>query len=161
MTSSRSGFSQSQGEHRSPSAHSDRDMLHTIYMIDDSRTRISTPRDGTFTDVPLVQRHPTETREFPSDRILEAHPMTHDEHIAWMSTWSHLSKPEWVLEQRRRRHERGTVVERIQGAWPNESVMPGIALATNTGTTVQDRLTILMDIGSNINICGLKTAQDF
>ena len=78
-----------------------------------------------------------------------------------MSSWSHLNKPEWVLEQRRRRHERGTVIESVPGVHPYQSCMPSLALATNTGTVVPDRLTILMDIGSNINICGLKTAQDF
>ena len=141
--------------------HSDRDLLHTVFMMDDSEARISTPRDGTFSDHPLTQRHPTETREFPPDGILLDHPVTYEEHIAWMSSWSHLRKPDWVLEQRRRRHERGTVIESVPGVHPYQSCMPSLALATNTGTVVPDRLTILMDIGSNINICGLKTAQDF
>ena len=81
--------------------------------------------------------------------------------MAWCSTWSHLRKPEWVLEQRRRRNEVGMTTTSVPGAPPYDNHRPTLALATNTGTVIQGQNTILMDIGSNINIVGLKTAQNF
>ena len=49
----------------------------------------------------------------------------------------------------------------VPGAPPYERQRPTLALAANTGTLVEGQNTILMDIGSNINIIGLQTAQNF
>ena len=90
----------------SSGVHSDRDLLHQVYMINDDDHQYGTPREGTVLNIALTRSNPANTLEYPSDGILVDHPMTQEEHEAYASSWSSLRKQEWILEQRRRRNER-------------------------------------------------------
>eukprot|EP00959_Pyramimonas_sp_CCMP1952_P051593 1078232-Pyramimonas_sp.AAC.1 len=60
--------------------------------------------------------------------------------------------------RRRRKGTHGTTLSGVPGIFGDRHEL---ALAANSGTIVDGALTILLDIGSNINIIGLKTAQTF
>ena len=146
---------------------SDRELLNPVFMIDDGSPgqrayRYSMASEGTFLNMRLTQTNPAEGLEYPSDAILRAHPITQEEHEGYSSTWSSLRLPEWVLEQRRRRNEVGAHIIQVPYSGPDrirQSALPTVALAANPATQVEGENTILMDIGSNINICGVRVAQ--
>jgi len=135
------------------SAQSDRDFLQQVFMVDDSgRTTVRASKDSVL-DIPLTQQPPP-LIEYPPDWILLDYPMTQQEHMAWFSSCTHLRKQEWVLEQRRRRDEVGTTLTTVEGAYPYAGERLTLALAANTGTVIDNMLTLLLDIGSNTNIIG-------
>jgi len=59
------------------------------------------------------------------------------------------------------RDEVGATLTTVEGAVPYAGKRLTLALAANTGTMIDNMLTLLLDIGSNINIIGLETAQIF
>eukprot|EP00959_Pyramimonas_sp_CCMP1952_P370056 7750210-Pyramimonas_sp.AAC.1 len=67
-----------------------------------------------------------------------------------------MSRSDWVLEERRRRGMHGTTLSEVPRLFGERRAL---SLAANSGTMVDGMQTILLDIGSNINIIGLKTAQ--
>ena len=149
---------------------SDRELLNPVFMIDDGTPgervyRYGIFSEGTFLGMRLTQTNPAEGLEYPSDAILREHPITQSEHEGYSSTWSTLRLPEWVLEQRRRRNEigAGDRIISVPYSGPDrirQAALPTVALAANPATQVEGENTVLMDIGSNINICGVKVAQN-
>eukprot|EP00959_Pyramimonas_sp_CCMP1952_P377031 7897303-Pyramimonas_sp.AAC.1 len=75
-----------------------------------------------------------------------------------MNVFTSLSRNDWALEQRRRKVLHGTTVSEVPGLFGERHEL---ALAANSGTMINGMLTIPLDIGSNINIIGFKTAQNF
>ena len=145
---------------------SDRELLNPIFMIDDQPRvyRYGMASEGTFLNMSLTQTNPAEGLEYPTDAIFRAHPITQEEHEGYSSTWSALRKPEWVLEQRRRRNEVGAHIVQVPYSGPDrirQVPLPTVALAANPATQIEDENTILMDIGSNVNIVGVRVAQNF
>ena len=145
---------------RSASSLSDRELLAPVYMINDGQTTYGTPREGTVLNVSPTWQNPAIGLEYPPELTLETHPITREEHDAYNATWASLRKSDWVLEQRRRRNEVGANIVRVPGVPPCIGDA-SVALATNPATLVAGENTILMDIGSNVNIIGILTAQNF
>eukprot|EP00959_Pyramimonas_sp_CCMP1952_P268232 5608608-Pyramimonas_sp.AAC.1 len=75
-----------------------------------------------------------------------------------MNVFTSLTRNDWVLEQRRRKGMHGTTLSEGPGILGERHEQ---ALAANSGAMVYGMLTILLDIGSNVNIMYLKTAQTF
>eukprot|EP00959_Pyramimonas_sp_CCMP1952_P324060 6782266-Pyramimonas_sp.AAC.1 len=75
-----------------------------------------------------------------------------------MNVFTSLSRDDWVLEQRRRKGMHGTTLSEVPGIFGERHEL---ALVANSGAMVDGILTILLDIGSNINIIGLEAAQTF
>eukprot|EP00959_Pyramimonas_sp_CCMP1952_P160689 3360530-Pyramimonas_sp.AAC.1 len=61
-----------------------------------------------------------------------------------------------MLEQRRRKGLHGATVSEVPGIFAERHELP---LVANSGTMIMGMLTILLDIGSDINIFGFKTAD--
>eukprot|EP00959_Pyramimonas_sp_CCMP1952_P003334 69205-Pyramimonas_sp.AAC.1 len=75
-----------------------------------------------------------------------------------MNVFTSLTRNDWVLEQRRRNGMHGTTLSEVTGIFGERHEL---ALAANSGAMAGGMLTILLGMGSNINIIGLKTAQTF
>eukprot|EP00959_Pyramimonas_sp_CCMP1952_P386298 8095962-Pyramimonas_sp.AAC.1 len=67
-----------------------------------------------------------------------------------------MTRDQWVLDHRRRKGMHGTTLSAVPGV---SGERHELALAANSGTRIDEMLIVLRDIGSNINIIGLKTAQ--
>eukprot|EP00959_Pyramimonas_sp_CCMP1952_P325225 6807227-Pyramimonas_sp.AAC.1 len=75
-----------------------------------------------------------------------------------MKVFTSLARNDWVLEQRRRKGLRGATVSEVPGIFGERHEL---ALAASSGSMINGMLAILLDIGSNIDMIGLKTAQTF
>eukprot|EP00959_Pyramimonas_sp_CCMP1952_P405453 8497681-Pyramimonas_sp.AAC.1 len=96
--------------------------------------------------------------ECPTAWIFEKNPSPEEEARGHMDVFTSLSRDDWVLEQRRRKGLLGTTVSEVPGIFGEHHEL---ALAASSGTVINGMLTMLLEIGSNINIIGLKTAQTF
>eukprot|EP00959_Pyramimonas_sp_CCMP1952_P417256 8742211-Pyramimonas_sp.AAC.1 len=75
-----------------------------------------------------------------------------------MNVFTYLPRNDWVLEQRRRTGLHGTTAFEVPGLFGERHEL---ALAANSGTMINGMLVLVLDIGSNINTIGLKTAHNF
>eukprot|EP00959_Pyramimonas_sp_CCMP1952_P163727 3422913-Pyramimonas_sp.AAC.1 len=96
--------------------------------------------------------------EYPTAWVFDENPTTEEEACGYMNVPTSLTRDDWALEQRRRKGMYGTTLSESPGILGERHEL---ALAANSGTMEGGMLTILLDIGSNINIIGLKTAQTF
>eukprot|EP00959_Pyramimonas_sp_CCMP1952_P468097 9492657-Pyramimonas_sp.AAC.1 len=94
----------------------------------------------------------------PTTWIFKKNPVTEEEARGCMNVFASLLRNDWVLEQRLRKGMYGTTLSEVPGIVGDRDEL---TLAANSGTMVDGMLTALLDIGSNINIIGLKTAQTF
>eukprot|EP00959_Pyramimonas_sp_CCMP1952_P408669 8564505-Pyramimonas_sp.AAC.1 len=108
--------------------------------------------------MPLSQHNPHMYDEYPPAWIFQRQLITEEEARGSMHVFTSLTRNEWVLEQRRRKGMHGTTLSDAPGIFGERHEL---ALAANSGTMIDGLLPILLDVGSNINISGLKTAQTF
>eukprot|EP00959_Pyramimonas_sp_CCMP1952_P090068 1885632-Pyramimonas_sp.AAC.1 len=83
------------------------------------------------------------------------HLFTEDEARGYMNAIASLTRDKRALDQRRRKGMHGATWSAVPGIFGERHEL---ALAANSGTMVDCLQTILLDIGSNINIIGLKFA---
>ena len=87
---------------------------------------------------------------------LSVHPITAVERAAHASLYTHLTLQQWVLEQRRLKAVHGQEIVEF------DTHAGATTLATGkSGTTFDDEISLLVDLGSSINIIGLKEANRF
>eukprot|EP00959_Pyramimonas_sp_CCMP1952_P101273 2118677-Pyramimonas_sp.AAC.1 len=115
--------------------------------------------EDTFMSLPTASTsHPYTRDEYPTACVFERNPITEEEARGYMNIFIPLSRHEWALEHRRSKGLHGTTVFEVPGLLGGRHEL---ALAANSGTMVNGMLIIIWDIGSNINIIGLKTTQNF
>eukprot|EP00959_Pyramimonas_sp_CCMP1952_P082493 1723849-Pyramimonas_sp.AAC.1 len=100
--------------------------------------------------------HPHMHDEHPKAWTFEKNPITEEEARGCMNVFTSLTRNDWALEQRRRKGTHATTLAEVPGIFGESHEL---ALAANSGTMVDGMLTILLDIGNNINTIGLETAQ--
>eukprot|EP00959_Pyramimonas_sp_CCMP1952_P175193 3661185-Pyramimonas_sp.AAC.1 len=96
--------------------------------------------------------------EYPTAWVFEKSPITEEAARGYMKVSTSLSRKDWVLEQRRHKGLHGATISEVPGIFGQRHVL---ALVANSGTITNGMLTILLEIGSNINRIGLETAQTF
>eukprot|EP00959_Pyramimonas_sp_CCMP1952_P255230 5330979-Pyramimonas_sp.AAC.1 len=88
--------------------------------------------------------------------MVEKSPVAEEEARGHMNVLTSLSRNDWVLEQRRRKGMYGTTLSEVPGIFGERHELARerheLALAANSWTMVDGMPTILLDIGSNINI---------
>eukprot|EP00959_Pyramimonas_sp_CCMP1952_P044677 933337-Pyramimonas_sp.AAC.1 len=75
-----------------------------------------------------------------------------------MHVFTSLTRNDRAVEQRCRKGMHGTTLPEVPGIFGGRHEL---ALAANSGAMLDGMLVIPLDIGSNVNIVGLKTAQTF
>eukprot|EP00959_Pyramimonas_sp_CCMP1952_P200574 4195336-Pyramimonas_sp.AAC.1 len=105
--------------------------------------------EDAFENTPLSPHHPQIYDEFPSAWIFQRQPITEEGARGYMDVFTSLTRNELVLEQTRRKGMHGTTQSDVPGIFEDRHEL---ALAANSGTMVDGILTILLDIGGNIDI---------
>eukprot|EP00959_Pyramimonas_sp_CCMP1952_P089564 1873631-Pyramimonas_sp.AAC.1 len=85
--------------------------------------------------------------------LLKQKPITEEEARGCMNVFTSLSRNDWAWEQRRRKGMHGTTLSEVPGLFGERHALP---LAADSGTMVDGMLTIVVDIGSKINIIVFK-----
>eukprot|EP00959_Pyramimonas_sp_CCMP1952_P154881 3240447-Pyramimonas_sp.AAC.1 len=113
---------------------SERDMLHTVLMLNaDGQMGILAEEDA-FMNLPIVSTsHPCTYGEYPTAWIFEANSITEEEAPGYMNAFTSLSRHDWVLEQRRREGLHGATVSEVPGLFGERHEL---ALAANSGTMI-------------------------
>eukprot|EP00959_Pyramimonas_sp_CCMP1952_P215893 4515906-Pyramimonas_sp.AAC.1 len=113
--------------------------------------------EDTFLNLPTTSAsHPYTYDEYPTAWIFARVSVAEEEARGYMNVFTSLSRNHWVLEQRRRKGMRGTTLSEVSGFSDERHEL---ALAANSGTMINGVLIILLDLSSNLNLIGLKTAQ--
>eukprot|EP00959_Pyramimonas_sp_CCMP1952_P238168 4977133-Pyramimonas_sp.AAC.1 len=66
-----------------------------------------------------------------------------------------MARNQWALDQKRRKGTYGTTVSTVQGVFGEHYEL---AIASDMETMIDGMLTMMLDVGSNINTIGLRTA---
>eukprot|EP00959_Pyramimonas_sp_CCMP1952_P065382 1364933-Pyramimonas_sp.AAC.1 len=106
--------------------------------------------------MPLTHQHPFLCEEYPSSWIFQQQAITEEVDRGYMSALTSMTRDQWARVQRRCEGMHGAALSAVPGIFGER---PESALAANSGTMIVGVLSVLLDIGSNINIIGLKTAQ--
>eukprot|EP00959_Pyramimonas_sp_CCMP1952_P324760 6797764-Pyramimonas_sp.AAC.1 len=94
-------------------------------------------------------QHPHVHDEYPPAWIFEKNPIAEAEARGYTNVFTPLTRSDLVLEQWRRKGLHGITLSEMPGIFGERHEL---ALAANSGTTVDGALLVLLDIGSNINI---------
>eukprot|EP00959_Pyramimonas_sp_CCMP1952_P229896 4806640-Pyramimonas_sp.AAC.1 len=81
--------------------------------------------------------------------MLQLQPTTEEEARGYMNVFTFMSKNQWVPDQRCREGMHGAALSAVPGIERHE-----LALAASSGTMIDGMLSVLLDIGSNVNIIG-------
>eukprot|EP00959_Pyramimonas_sp_CCMP1952_P299760 6269929-Pyramimonas_sp.AAC.1 len=137
---------------------SERDVLHAVLTIHADGQMNMRAEEDTFLNLPTASTsHPYMHDEHPAAWTFENYHIAEEEARGYMNVFTSLSRNDWVLEQRRRKGLLGTTVSEVPGILGERHEL---ALAAYSGTMINGRLIILSDIGSNLDIIGLKTTQN-
>eukprot|EP00959_Pyramimonas_sp_CCMP1952_P453742 9468719-Pyramimonas_sp.AAC.1 len=113
---------------------SERDMQHTVLMVNADGQMSMRAGEDTFMNLPIVfTSHPYTYDEYPTAWIFEKNPTTKEEARGYMSVFTSLSRNDRVLEQRRRKGLHGTTVSECPGLFGERHE---VALAANSGTMI-------------------------
>ena len=84
--------------------------------------------------------------------------MTPGDFAQWSRTWTNTTPQEWLHQ--RQQHNDGSS-EGVHGDLHPECEHAQVHLKQNSGTKVPGRLSVLLDLGSKINIIGSATERTF
>ena len=104
---------------------------------------------------PLAQPSGGALNRYAYDQhILNMAPITPVESAAYAAIYTDMPRHQWVLEQRRLKGLHGQDVVNIRTERGVTTLATG-----KTGTRLPDQISLLVDLGRNINISGLKEAR--
>eukprot|EP00959_Pyramimonas_sp_CCMP1952_P442845 9270485-Pyramimonas_sp.AAC.1 len=114
--------------------------------------------EHTFMNMPLASApRPHVHDEYPAAWISEKNPPAEEGPRGDMNVFTSLMRNDWAFELRRRKGMPGTALSEVPGVVGERHDWPW----PQSGTMVDGMLTILLGIGSTVNVVGLKTAQTF